>query len=140
MRLYLYLYIYTKVWRATSGRRTPRRAADGRTPRRAADRRALCYGWACWHACAMGGRRIRREPRRGGREDVSTFVCLIFGHFVFAIFCSGFHLFWPFLLWLSKFCWLFPPLIGYKLILDFFLPAAVGSLLFFAGFLLASGR
>ena len=37
MALYV-LYIYTKVWRATSGRRTPRRAAD---------RRALhYYGWA----------------------------------------------------------------------------------------------
>ena len=40
MALYA-LYIYTKVWRATSGRRMSRRAADGRTPRRAADRRAL---------------------------------------------------------------------------------------------------
>jgi hypothetical protein len=44
--LNLYLYICTKVWRATSGRRTPRRAADGRKPRRAADRGALYYGWA----------------------------------------------------------------------------------------------
>jgi hypothetical protein len=23
-------------------------------------------------ACAMGGRRIRRKPQRGGRKDVST--------------------------------------------------------------------
>jgi hypothetical protein len=31
--------------------------------------------------------------------DAAMVVCLcdlFFGHFVFAIFCSGFHLFWPF--------------------------------------------
>jgi hypothetical protein len=27
------------------------------------------------HACAMGEGRIRREPQRGGREDVSTPPC-----------------------------------------------------------------
>jgi hypothetical protein len=44
---FIYVYVsHAKVWRATSGRWTPRRAADGRTHRRAADRRALCYGWA----------------------------------------------------------------------------------------------
>jgi hypothetical protein len=56
---FIYIYIYTKVWRATSGRRTPRRAADGRTPRRAADRRALYYGWAymltLWGKGGYGG-------------------------------------------------------------------------------------
>jgi hypothetical protein len=81
--LYLHLcpmYVHAKVRRATSGRRTPRRAADGRTPRRAADRRALCHGWrgdmegAPTHvrACAMGGGGIWREPQRGGREDASA--------------------------------------------------------------------
>ena len=58
--------ICTKEWRATSGRRTPRPAAD---------RGALCCGWAKYiyiRAYAMGGGRMRREPRRGGREDVST--------------------------------------------------------------------
>jgi hypothetical protein len=47
--------------------------ADGRTFRRAVDRGVLYCGWAYIHAYAMGEGRIRREPQRGGREDVSTF-------------------------------------------------------------------
>jgi len=53
--------------RATSGRRTPRRAADGRTPRRAADGGGAILRIGI-HAYAMGEGRIRREPQRGGRE------------------------------------------------------------------------
>jgi hypothetical protein len=72
---FIYIYMHDKAWRATSGRRTPRRAAGGRTPRRAADRRALHYGWAyvlaLWGKGGHGGR-TRREPQRGGREDVLT--------------------------------------------------------------------
>jgi hypothetical protein len=46
-------------------------AADGRTPRRAADRGGAIPRMGI-HAYAMGEGRIRREPQRGGREDVST--------------------------------------------------------------------
>jgi hypothetical protein len=52
VRLYLYLYcvMYTKVWRATSGRRTLRRAVHGgRAETSAGGGQAgaiLCYGWA----------------------------------------------------------------------------------------------
>ena len=52
--------------------------ADGRTPRRAADRGGAILRMGI-HAYAMGGGGIRREPQRGGREDVSTaapIVCL----------------------------------------------------------------
>jgi hypothetical protein len=63
----LYLYISTKVLRTTSGRRTPRRAADGRTPRREADGGGAILRIGI-HACAMGEGRLRKEPQRGGRE------------------------------------------------------------------------
>ena len=59
--LNLYLIIYTKVWRATSGRRTPRRAADGRTrtPAGGGQGGALYYGWAymltLWGKGGYGG-------------------------------------------------------------------------------------
>ena len=57
-----------------SGRRTPRRAADRRTGGHPGGQRTgggaiLRMGI---HAYAMGEGRIRREPQRGGREDVST--------------------------------------------------------------------
>jgi hypothetical protein len=45
--------------------------ANGRTPRRAADRGGAILRMGI-HAYAMGEGRIRREPQRGGREDVST--------------------------------------------------------------------
>jgi hypothetical protein len=77
--LYLYisnlcLYMSTKALRATSGRRTPRRAADGRTGGHPGGQRTgggaiLRMGI---HAYAMREGRTRREPQRGGREDVST--------------------------------------------------------------------
>ena len=38
---------------------------------------ALYYGWAYIHAYAMGEGRIRREPKRGGREDVSTVIRIV---------------------------------------------------------------
>jgi hypothetical protein len=46
--------------------------ADGRTPRRAEDGGGGALGRMGIHAYAMGEGRIRREPQRGGREDVST--------------------------------------------------------------------
>jgi hypothetical protein len=96
---------YIKVWRATSGQRTPRRAADGRTPQRAADRRTRGGGGATQrmgiHAYAMGeGRTLRslgvlyravaipaRDHARSGRYNYkakhrhSTSFCWnCFGH------------------------------------------------------------
>jgi hypothetical protein len=47
---------------------------------------------------------------------VPYFLAILFSPF----FALAFICFGHFLLWLSKFCWLFPPLIGYKLIWDLF--------------------
>jgi hypothetical protein len=59
-RLYLCrIYIYTKVWRATSGR------AD--TPAGGGQAGAMLR--MGMHAYAMGEGRMRGEPQRGGRED-----------------------------------------------------------------------
>jgi hypothetical protein len=70
----LCLHVSTNALRATSGRRTPRRAADGRTGGHPGGQRTgggatLRMGM---HAHAMGEGRMRREPQRGGREDAST--------------------------------------------------------------------
>jgi hypothetical protein len=76
-RLYLYLYIYMLKCSGPPADVTPRRAADGWTPpRRAADRRALHYNTDghTFLRCRFGEGRIRREPQRGGRGDVSTFT------------------------------------------------------------------
>jgi hypothetical protein len=61
-RLDLCLCARAKVRRATSGRRTPRRAADGRTGGHPGEQRtggALCHGWACmltpWGKGGHGG-------------------------------------------------------------------------------------
>jgi hypothetical protein len=55
----LYLYICTGVWRATSRRRTPRRAADGRTGGHTGGRRTGGRYTTDGHTCL----------RYGGRED-----------------------------------------------------------------------
>jgi hypothetical protein len=61
----MYIIHYSAAWRATSGRRASRRAADGRTPRRAADRwafrRALHYGWACMLTLQVWGKEDTKE-------------------------------------------------------------------------------
>jgi hypothetical protein len=70
---FIYIYTYNKVWRATSGRRTPRTpAGGGRADTTAGGGQAGATLRMGVHACAMGERGMRREPQRGGREDVST--------------------------------------------------------------------